>query len=294
MYFRLAILRLARFLPDKPYVYLFYWARTGRILHLKNPRGYAQKIQWLKLNGHLERLAPYADKYTVREYVQRTVGEEYLIPLIGVWDKFDDIPFDDLPERFVLKVTDGCEYNYICKDKSTLDRAAVRAQVEAWQREDFYRLEREAQYKTSKSRIICEQYLEDDSGGLRDYKFHCSNGEPHFIQVDIDRFTNHKSGMRDLQWRRVAISPSLNFGDTDADTPVPKPKNLSGMIKIARAMAAPFPYVRVDLYAVGSKIYFGELTFTPGSGTVIHKPDEAEITLGNLINLDAYTKPLTL
>ena len=291
-YFRLAVLRLARFLPDKPYVYIFHWARTGQVLRLKNPQGYAQKIQWLKLNGKMERFAPYADKYTVREYVQRTIGAEHLIPLIGVWDKFDDIPFDKLPDQFVLKVTDGCEYNYICKDKSTLDRAALKTRVEAWQHENFYQLEREPQYKSSKPRIVCEQYLEDESGSLRDYKIHCSKGVPHYIQIDIDRFTGHKEEIRDLKWRKVNVMPAHGFDKID--TPIPKPKNFADMVELAARLAAPFPYVRVDLYTVGGKVYFGELTFTPASGTVRLKPDEGEIAFGDLIDLAAYTDPLSV
>jgi len=285
------VLYAARFLPDKPYVYVFYWARTGTLLHLKDPRTFGQKIQWLKLHGNLEQFAKYADKYTVREYVEQAIGKKYLIPLIGVWDTAEAVPFDQLPKRFVLKVTDGCEYNYICKDKSVIDEVAVRAQLRAWQQEDFGKLEREAQYGPSKSRIVGEQYLEDDSGGLRDYKFHCSNGAVHYIQIDVDRFNGHKSEMRDLNWQKVDIKPAFSFDELEVD--LPKPKNLDQMILLAEKLAAPFPYVRVDLYTVGTAIYFGELTFTPGSGTVRLKPDEGDVTFGDLIDLSAYTKPVT-
>jgi hypothetical protein len=291
-YFKLALLRMAGFLPDRPYVHLFYWVRTGNRLHLKNPKGFTQKIQWLKVHGNLEQFAPYADKYTVREYVERTVGAEHLIPILGVWDTFDEIPFGELPNRFVLKVTNGCGYNYICKDKAAMDRVALKSQVEAWQYEDFYRLEREGQYKSSKPRIVCEQYLEDDSGALRDYKIHCSKGKPRYIQIDVNRFTNLQEEMRDPRWRKVAARPSV-VGFAETKTPVPKPKNLDQMLELATRLSAPFPYVRVDLYTVGDKIYFGELTFTPGSGTVSLTPAESEIAFGNLIDLDAYRNTLT-
>ncbi len=287
---KVSILRLARHLPDKPYVYLLYWMRTGQLLRLKHPQSFSQKIQWLKLHGNLERFARYADKYMVREYVEAAVGKEYLIPLIGVWDSFNDIPFESLPNRFVLKVTNGCEYNFICKDKRAMNYEAVKAQFDAWQRQRFYLLEREAQYKPTKPRIVCEQYLEDDSGSLRDYKFHCANGEPKYVQVDVDRFIGHRSEMRDLTWRKVDIRPARNFADIYAS--ISKPDNLREMIKLAKRLAAPFPYVRVDLYTVGNKIYFGELTFTPGSGTVLLKPRAGELEFGRLIDLNAYTSPL--
>jgi hypothetical protein len=290
--FKVALLRVMRFLPDKPYVYIFFWVRTGRFLHLKDMTYFTMKVQWLKLHGHLERFAPFADKYTVREYVERTIGSQYLVPLIGVWDSFDDIPFDELPDRFVLKVSNGCEYNIICKDKSAIDKDTLKTKIQAWQREDYYRLEREAQYKPARPRILCEQYLEDESGGLRDYKFHCSKGKVYYVQIDADRFGDHKEDMRDVRWRKLPCRPSHGLLELGAS--LPRPKNFDEMLRVVTKLAAPFPYVRVDLYTAQDKIYFGELTFTPGSGTVILAPEEWEVKFGDLIDLDAYAKPIRI
>lgn len=289
-YFKAALLRAARFLPDKPYVYLFFWVRTGTFLHLKAMPNFTQKVQWLKLHGDMERFAPFADKYTVREYVERTIGSDYLVPLIGTYDSFDEIQFDELPDRFVMKVSNGCEYNIICKDKTTININELKAKIEAWQREDYYRLEREPQYKSTAPRILVEQYLEDDSGGLRDYKFHCSKGKPHYVQIDADRFGDHKEDMRDMRWRKIPCRPShipLELGPG-----LSKPRNFDEMKQVVERLSAPFPYVRVDLYTANNKIYFGELTFTPGSGTVILAPDEWEVKFGNLIDLEAYSEPI--
>ena len=284
--------RLVLYLPNKPYLYIFYWKHTGKRLQLKNPQLFSHKIMWLKLHGHLERFAPYADKYTVREYVERAIGKKYLIPLIGVWDKFDDIPFDELPEQFVLKVSNGCGYNFICKDKSKIDHKKAKTTIEGWQHENFYLQEREMQYKPSKARIICERYLEDDSGGLRDYKIHCTKGVPQYVQVDVDRFVNHQSEVRDLKWRKTYHQAFGDFGGISKA--VKRPKNFKQMLELAAKLAAPFPYVRVDLYTLGDKIYFGELTFTPGSGIVEQQPIEGELDFGRMIDLDAYAAPLEI
>jgi hypothetical protein len=153
--------KLVTYLPDRPYTYLLYYRVVGERLSLKNPQQFTQKIQWLKLNGRLERFARFADKYTVRSYVEETVGAKHLIPLIGVWDSVDQIPFDTLPNSFVLKLTKGCGFNYICKDKSSIDIAQVKALLNDWMGQDFYRQEREPQYKPGRQRIIAEAYMED-------------------------------------------------------------------------------------------------------------------------------------
>jgi len=276
-------------LPDRPYIYLFYYRHTGRWLRLRNPRLFTHKIQWLKLKGKMERFAPFADKYTVRDYVGRTIGAEYLVPLLGVWDSADAIPFDSLPGQFVLKVTTGCGFNLICKDKSKLDIEAAKAKLRGWLKEDFYRAEREPQYKPHVPRIIAEQHLQDDSGGLRDYKVHCSGGEPYVIQVDIDRFTGHKTQCFDTGWQPInSLTPPIFSGSVK---PVARPETLEKMLGLARRLSADFPYVRVDFYSVRNKVYFGELTFTPGSG-VVALPEEGELMMGKLINLDAYRQTM--
>lgn len=237
----------------------------------------------------MERFAPFADKYDARSYVESKIGAKHLIPLLGVWDSASDISFETLPNRFVLKLTKGCGYNYICKDKSTTDIAAVKDILHGWMRQDFYRQEREPQYKPGKQRIVCEAYMEDESGGLRDYKVHCVKGVPRYVQIDTDRFTDHKSQIRHTDWSEASeLNPDTFSGATE---PLAKPANLATMLKLAAKLSADFPYVRVDLYSVNNSVYFGELTFTPGSG-IVKLPHDADIAFGDMIDLSAYKQPL--
>ena len=275
-----------RRLPDNIYVRLYYFKNKRELLHLKDPKKFTQKIQWLKLHGNLEQLAAYADKYTVRPYIEQTVGKEYLVPLIGMWENFDDIPFETLPDRFVLKATHGCNYNFICKDKSKINLDELRTTVNQWMSENFYEQERETQYKDCEPRIICETYLEDETGGLRDYKIWCSKGKPVLVQVDSDRFTDHKSDIFDTKWKKMDQFSTATFGVVS--DPIKKPKNLSEMLQVATKLSQAFPFVRVDLYTVDGKIYVGELTFTPGSGMVTFETEAADIELGDFIDLNAY------
>jgi hypothetical protein len=274
-------------LPDRVYVPLIFYKVNRRFPDLRSPQRWTDKIQWLKLYGDMERFAPYADKYTVRSYVEKTIGSEYLIPVIGVWDRFDDISFSTLPKQFVLKVTHGCGYNYICKDKSTIDMQALRNIITGWQQEEFYKQEREPQYKPCVPRIICEEYLEDNkTGDLPDYKFYCDKGEPKIIQVDTNRFVDHNSNLFDLNWKPLDYVRVATYAAAGA---LPqKPDNLSEMLNVAGQLAKEFPFVRVDLYSINNKVYFGELTFTPGSGWVTLEPVSGDVEFGKMIDLNAY------
>lgn len=277
---------LLSYLPDKPFTYLFYFKYKHRFVPLKDPKKFTEKIAWLKMFGNLERFAPYADKFTVRSYIEYKIGSEYLIPMIGVWDNVNDIPFDSLPNQFVLKVTHGCGYNYICKDKSKIDPEEVRRLLNGWMHENFYKQEREPQYKFCVPKIIGEKYLEDETGSLRDYKFWCAKGEPKIVQVDTDRFTDHKSDLFDTSWKRLDYVQATTFSGTEHA--IKKPKNLPQMLQVARELSEKFPFVRVDLYSVNNKIYFGELTFTPGSGIVDMDSDDGELEIGKLVDINAY------
>lgn len=272
-------------LPDSLYLRLLYFKYHKRWPKLYRPTRYTEKIMWLKLHGHLERYTDLADKYSVRGYIGKRIGNEYLIPMIGSWESASEIPFENLPKSFVLKVTHGCGYNYIVRDKSKLDLAHVRTTLDEWMKEDFYKLEREPQYKYIKPRIICEEYLEDETGQLRDFKFYCGDGEPRIIQIDVDRFSDHKSELRDPDWVRFEAVQCGTF--SGLDNPIPKPRKLKQMLEIASKLAAAFPMVRVDLYLVRDKIYFGELTFTPGSGLVQFEPaGSGDIEFSRILGFD--------
>ena len=268
--------------PDRLFLSLLFFRVKHEILHLRNPQKYTEKVQWLKLYGTLERYIPYVDKFEVRGFIEKTIGTSYLVPLIGMWECFDDIPRSSLPERFVLKSTNGCGHNFICKDKKTVDWTSLKTDVDAWMAEDFYKQEREPQYKFT-PRIIIEEYLEDEFGGLRDYKILCSGGVPALVQVDVDRFSEHKSELYTPDWKKLDHISVASFSEEHVE--IAKPDTLPQMLDIAARLASQFPFVRVDLYSVGDRIYFGELTFTPGSGLVRFTPKSADLELGKLIDL---------
>jgi TupA-like ATPgrasp len=277
--------RLLAPLPDVWYLRINFLLRTHRFLKLRNPHAYSDKIQWLMLYGKLERYAQYADKYEARQYIRDILGPEYLVPLIGIWDKFDDIAFDSLPDRFVLKATHGQGYNFFCADKSSLDVASLRRTVSAWTSENFYRREREPQYRPIRPRLIAEAYLQDESGELRDYKFPCFAGEPYLVQVLSGHASNRRENFFDRDWNSLAI---VEKDFPPATEPIPKPSLLAEMFDVARKLAAGFPFVRVDLYCVDGQIYVGELTFTPACGLITYEPRAVDLELGRMLDLDRF------
>lgn len=256
-----------RILPTKPALYLIYFRGYKKILNLKNPHYYGEKIQWLKLHGGLEKLGNFVDKYEVRKYIAETIGEEYLIPIIGVYDTVDEINFDALPEKFVLKCTNGSQSVLVCTDKANLDVSFAKKEMQKWLDDDFYRMKKEPQYRYVKNRIMIEQYMEDDSGGLRDYKFYCFNGEPLWYAIFTGRFSDKTVDTYTIDG---TFLPDCKNGGKNVRTskdPLPKLSNLDDFVILCKKLAAPFSCVRVDFYIVNGQIYFGELTFTDGAGS---------------------------
>lgn len=257
----------------------------GYELKLENPQTLLEKIQWIKLYGNLERFSKYVDKYEVRQYVKEQIGSQYLVPLIGVYQKVEEIDVKSLPNAFVMKATHGSNWNVVVKDKSKLDWPAACAKARKWLSKNYYKGSGERNYKPLKGRIIIESFLKDPSGDLMDYKFFCFHGKPAYIQVHGDRFRDHKSDLYDLEWKKLPCT----FQYKHFAKPVEKPKRLTEMIKIAGKLAHRFPLVRVDLYYTNDHIYFGELTFTPGNGS---KPltFEYDLKMGKLLDLTKYNK----
>lgn len=271
-------------MPESLYLRLMFLLKTHRILHLRNPQTYSEKIQWLKLYGHLERYSRYVDKYEARRYVADTIGPSHLVPIIGVWDSFDEIPFDSLPDQFVLKATHGCGYNVICRDKSSLDRARLRRTAADWLSKNFYVTDREPQYRHIRPRLIAEEYLQDETGVLRDYKFPCFGGVPYLVQVLGDRARGTTESFYDRQWN---LLPVQEKGISNAAYSIAKPALLDEMFDVAARLAAAFPFVRVDLYCVDGQVYFGELTFTPCNGFITYRPSSFDRELGRMLDLSA-------
>ena len=277
---RFKILKFLNFIPDKTMVKLQYRIKTGRKLNLKNPQRYTEKLQWYKLNYRNPLMTKCADKYTVREYIESKGLGHILNKLYGVYDNVNEIDFDKLPNKFVLKTTNDSDTNIFCKDKANSDLEEIKKKMNKKIKERTQiPLAREWAYNNSKRRIICEKLLEDKGtkdNSINDYKFLCFKGKPEFIVYDIDRYIGHKRNFYDTSWKYLNISSDCpNFGDI-----VEKPEKLKEMLEIAKILSEDFPAVRVDLYCIQNKIYFGELTFYPWSGYVKFEPDEFDFILG--------------
>jgi len=276
---RLRILGLLDFVPDKLMIYIQYYIATGRFLNLKNPSRYGEKLQWYKLYYRDPLLTQCADKYLVREYVSSKGLNDILIPLYGVYDNANEIDFDSLPSSFVLKTTNGSHTNILCKNKSNLNIENTKLQLNKWLLERTAKAGREWAYYNIKPKIVCEEFLDVSSeNDLIDYKFFCFNGEPYCLFVIMDRTLKDgiKLGVFDLEFNQLKYQRS----DTFTTKNIKKPKNYDKMLYIVRVLSKDFPHVRVDLYNLDGKIYFGELTFYDASGYTIYDPDEFDYILG--------------
>lgn len=292
-----------RWLPDKPYLQLLYRFKMGHRLDLKNPKTFTEKLQWLKLYNRKPEYTLMVDKYAVKKYVADIIGEKYIIPTLGVWDKPEDIDWDALPNQFVLKTTHGGGGGgvVICKDKHTFNRTEAIAKLNQSMRSDIYNGLREWPYKNVPRRIIAETFMAPEKGqtdliingiiehplkgdeGLNDYKLFCFNGKVKFFKVDFGRFVEHHANY---------YSPEgmlLEFGEKDfkpvPDYPIELPVNLNAMIALAEKLATNIPFLRVDFYNINGKIYFGELTFYPASGLSHWTLEEWDKKLGCFLQL---------
>lgn len=273
-------------LPDKEYLEKIFKASMGYSLSLEDPQTFNEKLQWLKLYNRNPAYTVMVDKYKVRDYIKETIGEGYLIPLLGVWDKAEDIDFDKLPNQFVLK----CNHNsglgmYICKDKSKLTQKeikVIRKNLTKGLQQDYYLTGREWPYKNVPRKIIAEKYMEDETGQLRDYKFYCFNGEPKIIMINSDReIGKTKADYFDMDFNWL----DLKWGYEHALVKPSKPINFEKMKELAVVLSKNIPELRVDFYDVNNKIYFGELTFFDGSGFDKIEPKEWDKKIGDWIKL---------
>ena len=272
-----------RLIPDKTYIQIYYFAHFKHFCDLKNPKTYNEKLNWLKLHDHNPLYTKIVDKHDVKEYVADIIGSEYIIPTLGVWNHFDEIDFDKLPNQFVLKCTHDSEGLVIVRDKAILDKAIAKEKIEAALKQNFYYIGREWPYKDVKPRIIAEQYMEDHvDGELRDYKFFCFNGEPKAMFIASERASGHvKFDYFDLNFHHLDIKQKY----ANADKPLRKPETFEKMIELSRTLSDGFPHVRVDFYEVDGHLYFGELTFYHFSGFIPFEPDEWDEIFGRWLNL---------
>ncbi len=272
-------------LPDDVYLKKLYRATMEMPLNLDDPQTFNEKLQWLKLYDRKPEYTDMVDKYAAKQYVADRIGEEYIIPNYGIWERFEDIDFDKLPDQFVLKCTHDCGGLVICRDKSRLDIDAAKKKIERAMKKNYYLWGREWPYKNVKPRIIAEQYMSDSeqSDELSDYKFMCFNGEVKCIFTCTERFsdTGLKVTFFDREWNRLPYARTHHAFATD----IPRPSNLAKMMEAAEKLAKDIPFIRVDFYEVSGKVYFGELTFYPGSGFEGFEPHEWDVELGSWIDL---------
>jgi len=277
--------RMLAFLPDRAYIQLYYFAYHKRLCNLGNPTRYTEKLNWLKLYDRNPKYSQMVDKYEAKKYVASIIGSEYIIPTLGVWEHFDDIDFDTLPDQFVLKCTHDSEGIAIVKDKSKLDVRATRKKINAALRVNYFYDGREWPYKDIRPRIIAEEYLEDaQDGELRDYKFFCFDGEPKAMFVATERGTGKtKFDFFDLDFNHLDIIQYY----PNATKPIRKPTTFDKMQELASMLSKELPHVRVDFYEANGRLFFGELTLYHFSGFMPFQPDRWDKIFGDWLKCPA-------
>ena len=261
-----------------------YRIRMGRELNLENPVLYTEKLQWLKLHDHRPEYTRMVDKYEVKDYVAQKIGPQYVIPLLGVWDRVEDIDFDSLPERFVLKTTHDSGGIVVCRDKNRLDIPAVRKKLKYFWKRDYYSRNREWPYKNVKHRIIAEAYMEDSRlGELRDYKFFTFGGEPKVLYIAQGRGSSGETvaDFFDMEFNHLPFTIDHDM----APVPPEKPENFELMKQLAAKLSQGTPQLRVDFYEVDGKVYFGEMTFFHCTGMASFHPQEWDRIFGDWVTL---------
>lgn len=275
---------LSWLIPDKPYLKMLYRIKTKVKLDFENPKGYNQKLQWLKVNWFDPVAIQCADKLAVRDYVESKIGSQYLNELYGQYDSFDSIDFDKLPDSFVLKTNHGSGSLILCPDKSQFDRIAGEKKFRKWLKLNYYWIGREWVYKTIKPKILAERFLVDENNQPpRDYKIYCFHGEPKLIVVILDRFGSPKENYYDLNWNFLDLQVKF---DSDRTTLVERPPQLEEILQICRTLSKPFPHVRVDIYLVNRQIVFGELTFFTTGGFKNFRTSKLDALLGGWLDIE--------
>lgn len=272
-------------LPDEVYLKLRYYVTFHRRLNLQNPQTYNEKLQWMKLYDRNPIYKQLVDKYEVRAFVADRIGEEHLIPCLGVWDHFDEIDFDSLPDQFVMKCTHDSGSVYICRDKHKLDYKSLKKRFEPALKNNQYLGGREWAYKDVKGRIIAEEFMVDDSAiGLKDYKFFCFDGAVKAMFIATDRGVENQDVKFDFFDENFNHLP-FKHGHENAKNRPHKPEGFEEMIALAEKLSEGLRHVRVDLYNINGKIYFGEMTFYHHCGFVPFEPEEWDLKFGEWIRI---------
>lgn len=284
---RLGILSCLRFIPDKAMIKIEYRLKIHKPLHLAPPITFNEKLQWLKLNDRKPVYTIMADKYEVREYIKEKIGEQYLVPIYGVWESVDDIAFDMLPDEFVLKCTHDSGSVIVCRNKNELDLVNIKKFLNSRLKKNSFWYGREWPYKNIKPRIIAEKLLKDSRyENLPVFKIFCFNGEPKIIQQLLnDKQPNETVDYFDTNWNRLNMIQRF----PNSVNPIERPKRLDDMLKIAGKLSEGTAFLRIDLYEVNNEIVFSEHTFYTDSGYSIFEPEEEcwDEKLGEWIDLSS-------
>lgn len=276
-------MELYRRMPDEEFLKRIYRARMGKELRLDPPVDFNEKLQWLKLHDHDPAYHRMADKAEVKSYVAERIGEEYIIPTLGVYDSVGEIDYEALPDSFVLKCTHDSGGIVICRGKADFDVKSAEKTLGRFLKRDYYSHWREWPYKGLPHRIIAEEYLDAD-GGLTDYKIHCFNGEPRLVLVCRDRFS--KTGMTEdfftEEWEHIPVRRPEH---PNSSAPIDRPAQLDELLRLSKELAKGIPFVRVDFYIVGERILFSEITFFPAAGLTPFEPEEWDRTFGDWLKL---------
>jgi hypothetical protein len=285
-------------LSDSMYLKLMYYFQTGKKLNLKHPKTFNEKLQWLKLYDRRPEYTTMVDKYAVKDYVANIIGQEYIIPTLGVWDRPEDILWDELPRQFVLKTTHGggSKGVVICHDKAMFDKEEAIRYIQAAMTHDLYKNFREWPYKGIKHRVIAEKYLSEDGEDvgygaknreIKDYKFFCFNGKPLYCGVYSNRWSKMAADYFDMEWTHLPFTRKKIPFSVIVPT---KPQNFEIMCLLASKLATGYPHLRVDFYEVNSRVFFGELTFFTASGFGEFDPVDWDEIWGAHINLGYISK----
>lgn len=274
---------LSPLLGDKIYIEILFRLKVGYKLNLNNPRTFNEKLQWLKLYYRNPKLIQMVDKYEVKVYIQNTIGEEYVISTLGVWDSFDDIDFENLPDKFVLKTTHDQGGVVICEDKNKFNYSGAQHKLNKHLKRNFYLKYREWPYKDVKPRIIAEEFIGEDSLELKDYKFYCFNGEAKMVFIASGRNTMEKKfDFYDIHFNHLDIKRANTIQSKEGNQ---IPENYYKMVELAESLSSGLPHVRVDFFNIDGKIYFGELTFFTGAGMNPFYPEKWDYIIGDWIDL---------
>ncbi len=272
-----------KLVPDKSFVKLQYRLLTGKHLNLEKPVSFNERLQWLKINQRMD-LSMLVDKYEVKKYVSEKLGSRYVFPTLGVWEKYRDIDFSKLPEKFVLKTTHDSGGVIICQSKAEFNGQEAEKFLNKHLRRNYYWHAREFAYKNVHPRIIAEPYMQDESrGDLKDYKVFCFDGVPKVIQVDFDRFSDHKRNLYTPDWTYIPAQIKYKCAPEEQ---IPKPQVLEELLRCASVLSQGFTHVRADFYVIGNQVYFGELTFCHGGGCEKFTPESFGNEMGSWIKLD--------